>query len=209
MTQAQLVRRVVKPTVFLLAAVPAAVLLADALRDRLGANPIEVITHRTGTWGLTFLLITLAVSPLRRMTGVGLLIRFRRMLGLWAFAYLSLHFLTYLVLDHFFHWETIVEDVAERPFVTVGFASFVLLVPLAVTSTKGMVRRLGGVRWGRLHRLIYVAAAGGVLHFLWKGKVQETEPVIYGMVLVVLLGSRLETMPWRRARRMSRLSSAG
>lgn len=208
MTQSQLVKRVIKPAVLVLAAVPALVLLADTLGDRLGANPIEAITHRTGTWGLTFLLITLAVSPLRRMTGIGVLVRFRRMLGLWAFAYLSLHFLTYLVLDHFFYWETIVEDVAKRPFVTVGFASFLLLIPLAATSTKGMVRRLGGARWSKLHRLVYVAAAGGVLHFLWKGKVQETEPVLYAIVLVVLLGMRLERMPWRRARRPIRASPA-
>jgi sulfoxide reductase heme-binding subunit YedZ len=185
------VRRVVKPAVFVLAAVPAVLLVRDGLRGGLGANPIEEITRRTGTWGITFLMITLAVTPLRRLLGMAVLIRFRRMLGLWSFFYLSLHFLTYVALDQFFAWSAIVEDVAKRPYISVGFTSFVLLVPLAVTSTKGMVRRLGGRRWQRLHRLVYVAAAGGVLHFLWQVKVEEARPVIYALVFVVLLGYRL------------------
>ena len=180
-----------KPAGFVLAAVPAVLLLWDALGDRLGANPIEEVTHRTGTWGITFLMITLAVTPVRRLLGIPALIGLRRMLGLWAFFYLSLHFLTYIVLDQFFAWSAIVEDIAKRPYITVGFASFVLLVPLALTSTKGMVRRLGAKCWQALHRMIYVAAAGGVLHFLWQVKVVEVRPVIYGLVLVVLLGLRV------------------
>ena len=180
-----------RPTVFLASLVPAALIVWDTLTGRLSANPIEDVTHRTGRWGLSFLLLTLAVTPLRRLTGFSHLILLRRMLGLFAFFYLSTHFAIYLGLDQFFSIRDIVEDVAKRPYITVGFTSFVLLVPLAVTSTKKMVKRLGGKRWTRLHQLVYVTAAGGVLHFLWLVKADTRDPIIYGSILVVLLGLRL------------------
>lgn len=200
---AAVVRRLGKPAVFLAALLPALLLVTDTLRDRLGANPIEAITHRTGWWALSLLLVTLAVTPLRRITGWNGVARYRRMLGLFAFTYATLHFLTYLVLDQFFAWSFIVEDVLERPYITVGFTSFVLLIPLAVTSTRGWIRRLGA-RWQRLHRLAYVAAAGGVLHFLWLVKADTREPVLFGIALVTLLVLRLR----RRARRAAARTSA-
>ncbi len=200
---AEVVRRLGKPAVFLAALLPALLLVTDTLRDRLGANPIEAITHRTGWWALSLLLVTLAVTPLRRITGWNGVARYRRMLGLFAFTYATLHFLTYLVLDQFFAWSFIVEDVLERPYITVGFTSFVLLIPLAVTSTRGWIRRLGA-RWQRLHRLAYVAAAGGVLHFLWLVKADTREPVLFGIALVTLLVLRLR----RRARRAAARTSA-
>jgi len=190
-TQVQWMDRVVKPLTFALCLVPAGLLLADFLRDNLGANPIEEITHRTGDWTLRLLLVTLAVTPLRRITGLNSLIRMRRMLGLFAFAYAVLHFSTYVVLDQFFALDAIVEDVAKRPYITVGFTAFCLLIPLAVTSTKGWVRRLGGKRWGTLHRVIYVAGAGGVLHYLWLVKGDQPAPVYYAAILVVLLAYRV------------------
>jgi sulfoxide reductase heme-binding subunit YedZ len=179
-----------KPIVFLLCAVPAALIGLDALRGHLGADPIRAIQLRTGWWTLTFLLITLAVTPVRRLTGWNGIGRYRRMLGVFAFTYATLHFLTYIVLDQFFAWRFIIEDVAKRRWITVGFASFLLLVPLAVTSTNGWIRRLGK-RWVKLHQLVYVAAAGGVLHFLWLVKKDVREPALFGLVLVVLLALRL------------------
>ncbi len=190
MTRTQLVRQVGKPILFLACLIPAALLALDFVADDLGANPIEEITHRTGRWGLRFLLMTLAVTPLRLLSGWSQLIVFRRMLGLFAFFYVLLHFSTYLVLDQFFYIAGIVEDVAKRPYITVGFTSFVLLIPLAVTSTNGWVKRLGGKRWSALHKLAYVAATGGVLHFLWLVKADTRAPVIYGSILVLLLGIR-------------------
>lgn len=171
--------------------VPLALLLADAFGDRLGANPIEAITHRTGDWTIRLLLTTLAVTPLRRLTGFNQLIRIRRTVGLLAFSYACLHFLTYIVLDQFFDWRAIGEDIAKRPYILAGFTSFLLLIPLAVTSTRAAIRRLGGQRWNALHRLIYVAGAGGVLHYLWLVKGDQLTPVYYGAVLVALLGARL------------------
>ena len=206
MTQVQFIRRVLKPAVFIIALIPAALLVRDFLQGDLGANPIEEITHRTGTWALTFLMITLSVTPVRRLLGIGALVHLRRMLGLFAFFYVSLHFLTYIVLDQFFELPAIVDDIAKRPYITVGFASFLTLIPLALTSTNRMVKRLGGRRWQRLHRLIYVAAAGGVLHFLWQVKVEESRPIIYGLILVVLLGYRIweQRVQARKARRAPR-----
>ena len=193
-------RRALKPAVFVLCAVPFVLLLADAARGALSADPIEDITHRTGRWGLRFLLITLAVTPARLLTGWNQLIRYRRMLGLYAFFYVTLHFLTYIVLDQFFGFAYIVEDIAERPYITVGFTSWLLLIPLALTSTDAWVRRLGK-RWGKLHRLVYLAAAGGVLHFLWFVKADLRRPILYGSVLVVLLALRLvPTATFRRLR---------
>ena len=191
MNRTKFVQRVIKPAVFLAALIPFALILIDGARGELGANPIEEITHRTGKSVLTLLMITLAVTPVRKLSGWSSLIKLRRMLGLFAFFYATLHLSTYVVLDQFFSFSDIVDDVAKRPYITVGFTSFLLLVPLALTSTNKMVKRLGGKRWSRLHRLVYVAAAGGVLHFLWQVKADLRTPVIYGGVLVLLLSSRL------------------
>jgi methionine sulfoxide reductase heme-binding subunit len=179
-----------------LALLPLALIVADALRGRLGANPVENITHRTGDWTLRLLLASLAITPLRRLTGWNPLIRFRRTLGLAAFSYVCIHFLIYVVLDQGFPvqgfaWRYVVEDIAKRPYITVGFTAFLLLVPLALTSTKASIRRLGGRRWNALHRLIYVAAAGGVLHYLWQVKGDQPAPIFYALALVALLGLRV------------------
>jgi methionine sulfoxide reductase heme-binding subunit len=156
----------------------------------LGANPIEFITRSTGTWTLTGLLLTLSVTPLRRLTGRAELIRYRRMLGLFTFFYACLHFVTYIWLDQFFDPAAIAKDIVKRPFITVGFTAFVLLIPLAATSTHAMMRRLGR-RWQQLHRLVYPIALLGVVHYLWLVKKDLTEPLIYGAVLLVLLALRL------------------
>jgi len=203
-TQQHLVRRVLKPLVFAAALSPFLYLLWRAYAGQLSANPIEDITLTTGRWTLRFLLITLAVTPLRRLTGWQPAIRFRRMLGLFAFFYGTLHFLTYIVLDQFFAWRFILEDVAKRPYITVGFTAFVLLVPLALTSTSGMIRRLGGRRWAWLHRLVYLSAVGGVVHYLWKVKADTRDPLAYAAVLAVLLGWRV----WATARRRLSMSPA-
>ena len=177
---------------------PLAVLVGQALSHNLGANPIDEITDQTGIWTLRLLLITLAVTPVRRLTGWNRLIQLRRMLGLFAFFYGSLHFLTYIWLDQFFVIEDIIADVMDRPFITVGFASFVLLIPLAVTSTTAMIRRLGGKWWQRLHRLVYAIAIGGVVHYLWLVKADIQQPLLYGGILGVLLAYRLWDMYGRR-----------
>lgn len=177
---------------------PLAVLAGQALSHNLGANPIDEITDRTGIWTLRLLLITLAVTPVRRLTGWNRLIQLRRMLGLFAFCYGSLHFLTYIWLDQFFVIEDIIADVMDRPFITVGFTSFVLLIPLAVTSTTAMIKRLGGKWWQRLHRLVYVTAIGGVVHYLWLVKADIQQPLLYGGILGVLLAYRLWDLYGRR-----------
>ncbi len=183
--------RLVRPAVFLACLVPFAWLLWRVASDDLGTNPIETLNRYTGDWTLRFLLVTLAVTPLRRLTGWHQLMRLRRMLGLYAFFYATVHFLTYALIDQYFDLTAIVQDVAKRPFITIGFACFLLLIPLAVTSTNGMVRRLGGRRWQRLHRLVYVIALGGVIHFLWLVKSDIREPALYAAILAVLLGYRL------------------
>jgi sulfoxide reductase heme-binding subunit YedZ len=180
----------IKTSVFIACLIPFGRLLFQAYTGNLGVNPVETITRSTGIWTLTFLLITLSVTPLRKMTGWHNLIKLRRMLGLFAFFYVSLHFATFIVFDHFFDLQGIVKDVAKRPFITVGFTSFLLLIPLALTSTSGMVRRLGK-RWQQLHRLVYVAAIGGVIHFFWLVKADLRRPLIYGSVLTLLLAYRL------------------
>jgi methionine sulfoxide reductase heme-binding subunit len=157
----------------------------------LGANPIEFITHSTGDWTLTFLLITLAVTPLRKWTRQLWLIRYRRMLGLFAFFYGSLHFLTYIWLDKFFDVHAMLADVAKRRFITAGFTGFVLLIPLALTSTRGWIRRLGGKRWQTLHRLIYCSAIAGVIHYIWLVKADLHKPLEYAFVLAILLAYRI------------------
>lgn len=196
MTLQQRIRWIGKPLLFTACLLPFLWLLWLGVAGDLGANPIETITRFTGRWTLRLLLITLAVTPLRGLTGWGWLLRFRRMLGLFAFFYAVLHFATYLVLDQFFHWPSIVEDIAERPYITVGFTSLLLLVPLAVTSTNRMMRRLGGRRWQALHRLVYVIAVGGILHFTWLIKADYARPLVYGAVLALLLGYRLARR-WR------------
>lgn len=180
-----------KTGLFILALAPLANLVAGACLDDLGANPIEKITRSTGYWTLAFLMITLAVTPLRKLLGWNWPVRMRRMTGLFAFFYGSLHFLTYLVLDQFFDFSAIFADIVKRPFITVGFPAYVLMIPLAVTSTDRMIRRLGGKRWKWLHRLIYPIAVGGVVHFWWLVKKDVSEPLTFAVILGVLFGIRL------------------
>jgi sulfoxide reductase heme-binding subunit YedZ len=188
-----------KIAVFVAAWYPLARIVFFGLTDRLGANPIEFITRSTGLWTLVFLCITLAVTPLRRLTGVNALVRFRRMLGLYAFFYATLHFTTYLWFDKWFDIAEIVKDIGKRPFITVGFAAFVLLLPLAATSPRAIVRKLGR-RWQTLHRASYVIGGLAILHFWWMraGKHDLLLPRIYGAIVVALLGWRL--LVWLRAR---------
>ena len=181
----------IKAVAFALCLVPLARLAWLGTHHRLGANPIEYITHSTGWWTLCFLLITLSVTPLRRLIGWNWLLRMRRMLGLFAFFYVSLHFVTYIWLDQFFDWHSMLKDIAKRPFITVGFTAFVLLIPLAATSTNAMVRRLGARRWQRLHRAVYVIASLGVLHFWWLVKKDIREPLVFGTLLALLLLARV------------------
>jgi len=181
----------VKTIVFLLALTPAVKLGFNVYQDSLGANPIEKIMRSTGYWTLTFLLVTLSATPLRRISGWLWLIRLRRMLGLFAFFYGCLHFSTYLVLDQFFDWESIAKDIIKRPYITVGFPAFLLMIPMAITSTDAMIRRLGGKRWRMLHRLVYLCAAGGVVHYWWLVKKDLTNPVRFALLLGLLLGIRV------------------
>jgi sulfoxide reductase heme-binding subunit YedZ len=180
-----------KLLVFVFALMPALGTGWLALTGGLGANPIDAITDTTGIWTLRFVVATLAITPIRRLTGWHAIIRVRRMLGLFAFFYGLLHFLTWLVLDQFFAWEFILADIAKRPYITVGFTGFVLMIPLALTSTAGWIRRLGGRAWNRLHRLVYATAVAGVVHFLWLVKVVEAEQITYAVIVGVLLGFRL------------------
>jgi sulfoxide reductase heme-binding subunit YedZ len=191
--------RFAKAAVLVAAIVPAGLLIARATAGDLGANPIEAITHETGVWALRLLLATLAVTPLRRITGWNGAVRFRRMLGLLAFFYACLHVSTYLVLDQFFAFDAIWADIAKRPYITAGFTAFVLMVPLAATSTAAMIRRLGGRRWQQLHRLVYASATLGVIHYLWLVKADLRRPLIYAGVLVLLFAVRV----WYAARRSS------
>lgn len=183
--------KTIKAVLFALCLLPFARLVWRGFAGTLGTNPIETITHSTGWWTLTLLMATLSVTPLRRLFDLPWLLRLRRMLGLFVFFYACVHFSTWLIFDHFFDWGAIVKDIAKRPYVTVGFTAFVLLVPLAVTSTNNMVRRLGSRRWHQLHRLVYAIAALGVLHFLWLVKKDIREPLVFAGVLTVLLGIRL------------------
>ena len=222
MTENQITRWLLKPAVFIAALVPAAILIYltwtayrgnpsawPGLTGNLSANPLEDITHQTGDWALRFLCITLTITPLRRLTGWNMLIRFRRMAGLFAFFYGTLHFLTYVIVDRFagldfpngiVAWRTLRDlaasvghDIAKRPFITVGFTAWTLMLPLALTSTAGMIRRLGGKRWQWLHRLIYLIAPLGILHFWWMkaAKHNFTEPIIFGLIVTLLLGLRV------------------
>jgi sulfoxide reductase heme-binding subunit YedZ len=187
-------KRWLKVPVFVISLVPAALLIDGMLRTgNLGVNPAETIQLETGRWALKFLLLSLAITPLRRLTGWNLLIQYRRMLGLFAFFYATLHFLSYWSFDLNFAFAAMIGDVLKRPFIALGFAAFLLLVPLALTSTKGWIRRLGK-KWALLHRLVYVAAILAVIHFIWKVKVFTGEPVAYAAILAVLLAFRLVWM---------------
>lgn len=180
----------IKAGVFVVCLIPFARLVYGGFTNALGANPIETITRATGWWTLFLLMATLTVTPLRKLSGANWLMRLRRMLGLFAFFYACAHFTTFIWFDHWFDVPEILKDVIKRPFVTVGFAAFVLFLPLAFTSTNAMVRRLGR-NWQRLHRLVYVIAILGVVHFWWLVKRDLTEPVIFALVLSILLGFRL------------------
>lgn len=179
-----------KALVFVASLMPLAVLVAGALGNSLGANPIETIIRTLGDWALRFLLITLTITPLRGLTGWRALVQLRRMLGLYAFFYLCLHLSAYLVLDQFFAWGAILEDIIKRPYITIGMLGFALLLPLALTSNQMSMRRLGS-NWKRLHRLIYPAAIGAVLHFTMMVKADLREPLIYALLLALLLGYRI------------------
>jgi len=186
----QLGSRLAKLAVGVLALVPAARVGWLALDGELGANPIAEAMNRLGFWTLTLLLATLAPTPIQIVTGWKWPLRLRRMLGLETFLYVCLHFAVYLGVDQFFAWDAIGKDIVQRQFITVGFAAFLLLIPLAITSTDGMVRRLGFVRWKKLHRLIYLAAVLGVIHFVWRVKSDLRQPMIFGGVLALLLAIR-------------------
>ena len=190
--------RFAKTLVFGLCLAPTLVLIWDSVTGGLSVNPVEDITHRTGDWALRFLLLTLAISPFRWLSGWNGAMRYRRMLGLFTFWYASLHFSTYIVFDHFFDIRSITDDVIERKYVTAGFLAFILLLPLAVTSTQGWIRRLGK-RWLVLHRLVYVAAVAGVVHFLWLVKLETSEPLVYAAVLSGLFIPRFVRLRFLRA----------
>ena len=204
MNTLQQIRRIWKPAVFLVCLLPAVLVVTDALEltGRLGANPVEEILDRFGNWALRLIMITLAVTPLRRLTGWNWLSRFRRMLGLFTFFYALMHFLTWLILDQGVLLSAILEDLVKRPFITIGFAALLLLTALAATSTDGMRRRMGR-RWQVLHNATYLIAILGVWHYWWQVKKDITEPLIYAGILSVLLGARLA---WRWQRRRARLA---
>lgn len=198
---------VLKPLALLAGLAPAVWLTWAALTNNLSANPLSDLTLETGTWALRFLCITLAITPLRKLSGWNWTIKFRRMAGLFAFFYGTLHFLVYVIADRFaaldfpdgiVAWSTVMnltksvsEDIYKRPFITIGFLAFVLMVPLAITSTTGWIRRIGGKRWQQLHRLVYVSASAGVLHYWWLVKADISRPLIYALIVTLLLGFRL------------------
>jgi sulfoxide reductase heme-binding subunit YedZ len=192
--------RSLKVAVFLVCLGPLSVLVWKAMHEALGANPVDVITRSTGRWTLTFLLITLAVSPVRRLSRMPWLIRFRRMLGLYAFFYGTLHLMTFVWLDKFFDVHAMLHDIAKRKFITAGMTGWALMLPLALTSTTGWIRRLGGKRWQKLHRLIYLSAAAGVIHFVWLVKADLKRPLTYGTVLAVLLAYRAVAFAFMKTR---------
>ena len=181
--------RLIKPGIFILCLLPIFLLSRNFYLDELGANPFEVVTRSTGEWTLRFLLLTLTMTPLRGLTGSAWPLRFRRMLGLFTFLYVCIHLLTYIWLDHFFDWQEIIRDIIKRPYITFGVLAFTLLIPLAMTSTKKMIKRLGK-RWKSLHRLIYPIAILGVLHFFLLVKADLKEPIIYALFLLTLLAMR-------------------
>ncbi len=198
--RALLVSKWTKVTLFLLCLVPLGALLWRFLTRNLGANPVEFVQHATGDWTLRFLVFTLCITPLRKLLKLPEMIRFRRMLGLFAFFYACLHFLTYIGPDQAFDLSAMWKDVAKRPFITVGFTAFVLLIPLAITSTAGWIRRLGGRRWQMLHRAIYVSAVCGVIHYYWLVKSAVIRPLTYGAIVGLLLAWRFGDWFIRRGR---------
>jgi sulfoxide reductase heme-binding subunit YedZ len=202
----RVISRVLKPLVFAACLGPLLYLAWGAFAGTLGANPIDFITDETGTWTLRFLVLTLLVTPVRRLSGWNPIVRFRRMLGLFAFFYGSLHFLTWFVLDQFFDVQAMLHDIGKRPFITVGFLGFVLMVPLAVTSTTGWIRRMGGRRWQMLHRLAYVSAVCGVVHYYWLVKADVARPLRYGLIVAGLLGARVA---WQWTRTPQRIVGRG
>ncbi len=182
--------RFAKPAVFIVCALPFAWLVFRALTGRLGINPVEDLELTTGIWALRFLVLTLLVTPARRVTGWNRVIQYRRMLGLFAFFYVCVHLAIYIGIDQFFAFDLILKDIVKRPFITMGFTAFVLMIPLAVTSTKGWIRRLGR-RWQMLHRLIYISAIAAAVHYLWKVKVMIGSPVYYAVIIAILLAFRV------------------
>ena len=187
-----------------LALLPLALLVRAVLGDTLGADPVAAITHETGDWALRLVLLGLAMTPLRRLLGQPWPLRFRRLVGLYAFFYATLHLATYVVLDLGQYWQQVLEDIVKRPYITVGFAAWLMLVPLALTSTKGWMRRLGR-RWGQLHKLVYAVGVLGVLHYVWLVKSDLREPLVYAGILAVLLGLRL----WWKLRRPAQAPMRG
>jgi sulfoxide reductase heme-binding subunit YedZ len=201
-------RRVAKPLVFLLGLMPLAFLVWGFLTNSLSANPISDLTKESGIWTLRFLVITLAITPVRKITGWNQLQRLRRMIGLFAFFYGCLHFTTYIYLDKFFEWQEILKDVAKRPFITAGFTAFALLVPLAATSPDAVVKWMGGKRWRLLHRLVYFSAVAGVIHYLWLVKADTRRPLTYGFLVFVLLTVRFVWYWKDRISKTGQLSSS-
>ena len=198
MTQTQLRRRLVKPAVWIACLTPLSLLVLHAFRGELSANPVEDVTNTTGIWTLRLIVATLAITPLRWLTGINQLIQYRRVVGLFAFFYGSLHFLTYFILDHQLQFGGLWDDVKKRPYITAGFTAFVLMIPLAITSTTGWIRRMGGRNWNLLHRLIYITALAAVLHYFWKVKLDTTNPIYYGLVVAALLAVRVVHSARRR-----------
>lgn len=194
----------IKLVLFLGCLIPLARLWYGFYADALGANPVEAITRGTGSWALRFLLISLAITPLRQFLGLHWLVRLRRMLGLYAFFYALLHFATYLWLDQFFDWSAIARDILKRPFITVGFATFVLLIPLAATSFNAAIRALGGRRWQALHRSVYAIAILAIVHYWWLVKRDITQPLIYAVILGLLLGVRAIVRERERIRQLTK-----
>lgn len=199
--------RVAKPALFIACALPIALLTYRAINGLLGPNPVEAITHDTGDWALRILLLTLAITPLRKLTGANWLVQLRRMLGLYAYFYACLHLLTYVWLDAFFSLAYIWDDIAKRLYITIGFAAFCLLTPLALSSSNAMIRRLGARRWQRLHRLGYVAAFAAIVHFLWLVKADLSEPLIYLAIFTVLMLARAPPVSRRLARMRTALAA--
>ena len=185
------IRRLIRPALWLLVIVPAIVLVAQLLLDQLGAEPIEALEHASGKWTLRFLAGSLAITPLLGLTGWGWLLAQRRFLGLATFFWAIGHLSVYTVLDQFFDWPAIAEDILKRIYITLGMLAFVLMIPLAVTSTKASIRRLGGKRWNQLHRLVYLSAVAGCVHFLWAVKKDLAEPILYAAIFAVLFALRL------------------
>jgi methionine sulfoxide reductase heme-binding subunit len=195
-----------KVAVFIVCLAPLGILVWRGLRDDLTANAVQFVEHWTGDWTIRFLIITLAVTPLRKIFKLPQLIRFRRMLGLFAFFYGCLHFSTWLALDRYFNWAEMLKDIAKRPFITVGFTGFVLMIPLAITSTAGWIRRLGGKRWQLLHRAIYLSAIAGVIHYYWLVKSDVRKPLQYAAIVAILLAWRIGA--WFYDRRQSGQASS-